>query len=264
MKDNATGAALELREAMDAYGNVTRTTYGNGAATTRAFDPKTGRPTDIDTASRSGTKIQDNAYAWRSDGLLASRASHVGGRNAKLEEFFHDPLGRLDGAVTKLNGSGYVTRKLSWTYDNRGNLKSKASSVGADMETTVSAYHYDDDARPNRLSRAAIGGRDHKIHHDTEGNVTRYECKASTGCGDDTHIAWNGRNLPGGGVGWNGYDWAGPTVLRPGWRRTARRRGVRGRRILVYDSLFGRAIIKHHIDAVSRSETTQYTPGTSR
>ena len=64
------------------------------------------------------------------------------------------------------------------------------------METTVSSYHYEDRARPNRLSRATIGGRDHKIHHDTEGNVTRYECRARTGCGDDTHIAWNGRNLP--------------------------------------------------------------------
>ncbi len=194
--DQATSAALELREAMDAHGNVTRTTYGNGVATTRAFDPRTGRPTGIDTTSRGGTKIQDNAYVWRSDGLLASRASHVGGRNAKLEEFFHDPLGRLDGAVTKLNGSGFTTRKLSWTYDNRGNLKSKASSVNADIGTTVSAYHYDDDARPNRLSRATIGGREHAIHHDADGNVTRYECEAATGCGDDTHIQWNGRNLP--------------------------------------------------------------------
>ena len=36
------GAALETRRAMDAYGNVTRTTYGNGVTTTRIFDPKTG------------------------------------------------------------------------------------------------------------------------------------------------------------------------------------------------------------------------------
>ncbi len=173
VKDNASGAALELREAMDAHGNVTRTAYGNGVVTTRAFDPGTGRPRGIDTESSRGAKIQDNAYAWRSDGLLASRASHVGRRNARLEEFAHDRLGRLGGAVTKLNGSGFTTRKLSWTYDNRGNLTSKASSVNADIGTTVSAYHYDDEARPNRLSRATIGGREHAIHHDADGNVTR-------------------------------------------------------------------------------------------
>ncbi len=55
----------------------------------------------------------------------------------------------------------------------RGNLESKASSVDADIGATVSAYHYDDEARPNRLSRATIGGREHAIHHDADGNVTR-------------------------------------------------------------------------------------------
>ncbi len=51
-------------------------------------------------------------------------------------------------------------------------------------------------SEPRPLSGATIGGREHAIHHDAEGNVTRYECEAKTGCGDDTHIAWNGRNLP--------------------------------------------------------------------
>ena len=87
------GAALETRRAMDAYGNVTRTTYGNGVTTTRIFDPKTGRATDIDTVAGGGTKIQDNAYVWRSDGLLESRASHVGGANAKKEDVRLRPAG---------------------------------------------------------------------------------------------------------------------------------------------------------------------------
>ena len=98
---------------MDAFGNVTRTTHGNGATTTRTFDPKTGRPTGIGAAAKSGTKIRDNAYAWRSDGLLASRASHIGGKNANLEEFYRDPLGRLTKAATKLGG----VAKRTQTYD---------------------------------------------------------------------------------------------------------------------------------------------------
>ena len=90
------------RAALDAYGNVTEVTYGNGVATTGSFDPKKGRPTGIDTVAGGGTKIQDNAYAWRSDGLLESRASHIGGTNAKKETFAYDTLGRLKTATTKL------------------------------------------------------------------------------------------------------------------------------------------------------------------
>ena len=101
-KGSSTGATLETRAALDARGNVTGATYGNGVTTTRIFDPKTGRATDIDTVARGGTKIQDNAYVWRSDGLLESRASHVGGANAKKETFAYDPLGRLKTATTKL------------------------------------------------------------------------------------------------------------------------------------------------------------------
>ncbi len=139
---------------MDAYGNVTGVTYGNGVETTRSFDPKTGRTTDIDTVASGGTKIQDNAYVWRSDGLLDSRASHVGGANAKKETFAYDPLGRLKTATTKL--SNVTRRTLSHTYDAKGNLQTKTSSVNADID--VSDYDYDLSAKPNRLTDATIGG----------------------------------------------------------------------------------------------------------
>ncbi len=190
-RDSSSGALLERRAAMDARGNVTGVTYGNGVTTTRAFDPKTGRPTDIDTVSSGATKIQDNAYAWRSDGLLSSRASHVGRNNAKLEEFAHDPLGRLTTATTKLNNT--TRRTLSQTYDARGNLKTKTSSVGADID--VSSYSHTDAARPNRLKTATIDGKSHTFGYDADGNITGYDC-TSAGCGDDKFIDWNGRNLP--------------------------------------------------------------------
>ncbi len=184
---------LEKRTAMDAHGNVTGVTYGNGVKTTRGFDPKTGRPTDIDTVSGGGTKIQDSAYAWRSDGLLESRASHVGGNNAKREEFARDPLGRLTTATTKLGNSATATRTLSQTYHANGNLKTRASSVEADIDVTAYAY---DASKPHRMTGATIGGRSHKFVHDADGNITKYDCTAKTGCGDDRHIEWNGRNLP--------------------------------------------------------------------
>ena len=192
------GAALETRGAMDAYGNVTRTTYGNGVTTTRIFDPKTGRARDIDTVASGGTKIQDNAYVWRSDGLLESRASHVGGANAKKETFAYDPLGRLKTATTKLNNSATATRTLSQTYHANGNLKTKTSSVGADMDVssytsygTRAAGPY---AGPHAVTGATIEGNSHTYGYDADGNMTSDQC-AATGC-DDRFIDWNGRNLP--------------------------------------------------------------------
>ena len=73
----------------------------------------------------------------RSDGLLASRASHVGGTNGKLEEFARDPLGRLTSATTKLGG--VAKRALAYAYDAAGNLKSKTSSVGDSQRYVISA-----------------------------------------------------------------------------------------------------------------------------
>ena len=159
----------------------------------------TGRATDVDTVAGGGTKIQDNAYVWRSDGLLESRASHVGGNNAKLETFAYDPLGRLKTATTKLNNSATATRTLSQTYHANGNLKTKTSSVGADMDVssytsygTRAAGPY---AGPHAVTGARIDGKDHTFSYDADGNMIEYDCTSPT-CGDDKYIEWNGRNLP--------------------------------------------------------------------
>ena len=194
-KHSSMGAALETRAAMDAYGNVTKVTYGNGVTTTRSFDPKTGRPTDIDTVASGGTKIQDNAYVWRSDGLLESRASHIGGTNAKLETFAYDPLGRLKAAATKLNNSATATRTLSQTYYANGNLKTKTSSVGADMDVSSYTSYGAGAAGPHAVTGARIEGKDHTFLYYADGNMIEYDCTSST-CGDDKYIEWNGRNLP--------------------------------------------------------------------
>ena len=198
-KDSSTGATLETRSALDARGNVTGATYGNGVTTTRIFDPKTGRATDIDTVAGGGTKIQDNAYVWRSDGLLESRASHVGGANAKKETFAYDPLGRLKTATTKLNNSATATRTLSQTYHANGNLKTKTSSVGADMDvssyTSYGTRAAGPPAGPHAVTGARIEGKDHTFRYDADGNMIEYDCTSPT-CGDDKYIEWNGRNLP--------------------------------------------------------------------
>ncbi len=65
----ATNAALETHAARDAYGNVLAATHGNGATTTRTFQAGTARLTRINTA-HGATTLRDDAYRWRSNGIL--------------------------------------------------------------------------------------------------------------------------------------------------------------------------------------------------
>ena len=76
---------------MNAYGQVSRQTFGNGVVTARAFDAKSGRLREIDT-TRGAAKIQDNTYAWRTNGILSSRLDESGA-TAKGETFAYDALG---------------------------------------------------------------------------------------------------------------------------------------------------------------------------
>ena len=95
---------------MDAYGNVTQESYGNGINTSRAFDPQTGQLTDIDT--KLGTvEILDNVYRWQSNGVLESRSRDSGGVPV-TETFSYDGLNRLETAVSAL--AAYILGRYSF------------------------------------------------------------------------------------------------------------------------------------------------------
>ena len=193
--DTATTGVLETYNALDAYGNVTKVTYGNSVVTQRAFAANSGRPTDIDSTHNSTTVLQKNEYLWQSNGQLQSRISHVGSMNARKEDFVYDQLNRLESATTYLNGGTNASRTLETNYDKLGNLKNKTSSVTADVEVT--GYDYGSGmGTPNhhKVNGASIGGNAHTFSYDTEGNMTRYDCTPAT-C-EDKYIGWNDRNLP--------------------------------------------------------------------
>src|SRR3970282_2932582 len=71
------------------------------------------------------TPIQDNDYAWRSDGTLESRTDYVG--TPQHETFTYDALDRLQEAKTYLSGS--LSRTLSTAYDRLGKITSKTPDV---------------------------------------------------------------------------------------------------------------------------------------
>ena len=163
-------------------------------STVRAFDPNSGRLTGIDTA-KGAVKLQENQYAWQSNGILKSRISGSGA-GKKAETFTYDALDRLRSAVTRLGGSADATRTLSMTYDRLGNLKSKSSSVSGD--TGASAYTYGSGAsgQPGltELASVSIGEVSHTLTHDAWGRVTQYD-RAGTAT-EDRYIGWNARHLP--------------------------------------------------------------------
>ena len=178
-------AALVTYTAMDARGNATGQTYGNGVSTTRTFDDL-GRTTGIDTVKGTAT-FQDETYGWRSDGLLESRAVGTGA-TADTETFGYDHLGRLSGAKTYADeaspgASSTADRTLAYGYDRLGNLTSKP---GASL-----AYAGTGNAGPNAATSATLEVATTTIAYDTSGHVTGYD--AATG--DDTFVEWDGRGM---------------------------------------------------------------------
>ena len=178
-----------------ARGQSAAETYGNGARTWRSYD-KLGRLTDIDTVRR-GTKIQDNTYAWRSDGSLQRRTVRAGSR-VRREYLGYDYLNRLTQAATHIAGAATASRTLTFGYDLRGNLTTKTSDVSADDDTT-NVYP----ETSNRLTSATVGDVPYRFPHDTSGHIEQYACTdpddndENDPCADvdDTFIEWNARGL---------------------------------------------------------------------
>ena len=175
-----------------AYGQPKAESYGNGVRTRRSHD-KLGRLSDIDTIRR-GAKIQDNTYAWRSDGSLQRRTARAGS-GVRREFFAYDYLNRLTGAATHLGDSSSASRTLTFRYDPHGNIKTKTGDV--------TGYDYDPDLGTNRLREATIGDVAREFPHDTSGHIERYACKDPDDTDevdpcvgvDDTFIEWNARGL---------------------------------------------------------------------
>ena len=207
--------------AQTAYGQSKTVSYGNGVQTERSYD-ELGRLKGIDT-TRNAAAIQDNAYAWRSDGSLESRIAGAAGSRSKREERFdYDYLNRLTGATTYISDLATASRTLAFEYDLRGNLETKTSDVSSD-DSVTNTYP----KTSNWLSRTTIGDVEYRFTPDTSGHIERYACWDDDEDGvddcadvDDTFIEWNARGLAEkvtlGDSGRRDADGAGQLPLRPG------------------------------------------------
>ena len=166
----------------DAYGSSAEERLGGGAlATTRGYDPGTGRLRSIATGrtAETGTpkSIQDLAYSWRTDGGLHRRTDGRGTAAAAddlTDTYSTDALGR----VVRQKTTGASTRRRDYAYDAFGNLTSKTSETEGDLD--VSLTPSTGDPGPYRLSSAVLGGATAWFTQDRSGNTVHYALAAGS------------------------------------------------------------------------------------
>ena len=145
---------------MDARGNVTAETLGNGVRRTHAFDGRTGRLLGIESGRSSAKGLQDLAYDWDRLGNLKSRTSGEGA-SAVVETFGYDGLNRL---TSHWVGAGAVQ---STAYDGYGNVRSR---------TGAGTYAYGADSGASGRPHAAVSvtkGQSTTTHsYDANGSLT--------------------------------------------------------------------------------------------
>jgi len=174
--DSAITATLYLRIlSMDARGNVTNQTSGNGVATFRAYDPDDGQLNLIQSSKSTAGDIQHLEYDFDLIGNLVSRIDY---RQNQSEAFFYDDLNRLQTvdlyADTDLTNN--LLRTDTTSYDAAGNILSRTGGVAMD-------YLYGDDCAGSTAGPHAVcsaGGVDYSyddignMKQDNSGRVITY------------------------------------------------------------------------------------------
>ncbi len=132
---------------------------GNTVTSTITYDPKTLKPTRLETVlSDNTTKVQDLGYVYNKVGNITAIVDHQGG--AKSQSFTYDSLHRLSSASSPLYGS------INYEHTKGGNLIRKGSrqlKFGADCSLPGPVHAPCEDNEGNAFT------------YDNNGNmVTRY------------------------------------------------------------------------------------------
>ena len=189
---------LQTINTVDARGNTTRQTFGNGVVSDYGFNGLSGHIESIQSQS-GGFTLQSNSYQWRSNGLLEKRQQNVnaaGQSEVRSDTFSYDNLNRLTNTLTK-QGS-WDMRQQRVDYDLYGNITEKISDVDAD--THITGYQYGSSILEsatsvgyNAVTDAIIDTVNYQINYNRNGAITEYLAQAG---GDNRYVTWNDRELP--------------------------------------------------------------------
>lgn len=173
VKDANSSTVFWQNTGMNARGQVTQETLGNGIVTNRAYDAVTGWVASIEAGVNGGAGVQNQAYVFDYLGNVTQRQDNNLGLT---ENFYYDADYRLDHSV--LNG----TLNLQMTYDGGnpgpGNITARSDVAGG------STWTYDS-VRKHAVTQAGTGG--YAFTYDANGN-------AATRNG--YNITWSSYNYP--------------------------------------------------------------------
>jgi RHS repeat-associated protein len=171
---------------------ITAEHFGNGVSTKKAYDIR-GRVSSINTTNQ-GQSLQSIGYGYYANGSLKNRSNQFTIANHKfsLSEFFKfDPLDRLES----LHSIGFFVPPPpsvpnifdeTFTYDDIGNLKSRAINAGAG--TSVTYQYGQNGAGPHAVTQANADS----YQYNTGGNQTRWVATS----GVSRSYTYNAVNLP--------------------------------------------------------------------
>jgi len=163
---------------MDAAGNVTAFTLGNGVTTTRNYNTQTGFLETIQSTANGLGTFQNLAYTYNKLGMPTSRED----KQSQLTESFEYDAQNLN-RLAKSSITGRINQTTQYRYDSLGNITYKQdNNCGVAIDT--SCYEYG--ARPHAVTKAA--GIDYA--YDAQGNMNMTSSSAGR------LISWTHFNKP--------------------------------------------------------------------
>jgi len=165
VQDGASNDALWTAELVNASGNITTETLGNGLTTFRTYDTEMGFLTSISTGAGTSSGVQSLAFEFDSLGTLVSRTDHnriitqPNGttQNGSIESFTYDALNRVS---TVLRDGQQTTQ---YQYDALGNITFN-SELGTYQYNSTRPHAVTDISRSNTGALAGDISGDGRIN----------------------------------------------------------------------------------------------------
>ena len=155
---------------------ITGETFGDGASTTRGYEPERGMLTSIQTLLGSD-QLQALTYHYDRRGFMDTRANYLDG---EAEHFTHDELGRL------VDWSGGSDWEVRYAYDDIGNMLSRTHLVSRIVEE-LKTFTPVGPSRPHAVGTVTTNGTTAAYGYDDAGRQTS---------GPDRTIAYTDFDLP--------------------------------------------------------------------
>ena len=166
--------------AVNAEGQTTEATLGNGVGTTRSYDAATGLIRTIQSGVGESSGMQDLGYTFDSLGNLTTREDFS---QEVYESFAYDRLNRLTGGIVYDAEDDTERESKTYRYDAVGNIVNKSDVGTADYVYGTGNAAGAGDAGPHAVVSAG-------------GNSYAYDDNGNMISGDGRTLTWTSFNKP--------------------------------------------------------------------